>query len=350
MIQKKQVLFFLVPFDVIWIVSVSLHKVVVITLILAGAGVMLVSIIKYHSTIRLAQTFLATSRYPAALWYRVHHWLMIFFLLGYVVVLFSIVSDIRITSDVFTAIIFFFGAAFVLIGILLQANMLKSIKRQHQKVLNKNLQLSHIEDANIYTLAYLAEIRDSETGKHIERTAQFVKLIAESLSRLPKYSSYLTPRYIDDIVKSAPLHDIGKVGVPDAILKKPGKLDADEFETIKLHCEYGANVLKIAEKKLNFESYLTLAIQLVMYHHERWDGNGYPEGLKGEAIPLSAQIMAIADVYDALRSERCYKEGFTHEKSREIILQEKGKHFSPDIVTAFLQTEETFKQISSAST
>lgn len=328
----------------------NLPKLLSIGLISAGAVVMLLSIIKYHSTIRIAQNFLKKASKPSLTWYKVHHSLMFFFLIGYIVVLFSMIWDIRITSDLFTSIIFFSGAGFVLIGILLQARMLKSIKKQHRRLLDKNVQLSQIEDANIYTLAYLAETRDEETGKHIERTAQYVKLIAEFLSTLPQYSSHLTSRYIDDITKSAPLHDIGKVGVPDVILKKTGKLSSEEFDVIKLHCEYGANILKTAEKKLNFESYLTLAIQLVMYHHERWDGNGYPEGLKGDAIPLSAQIMAIADVYDALRSERCYKKGFSHEKSSEIILEERGKHFAPDIVDAFIHSQETFKQISSTST
>lgn len=328
----------------------SLLKLLSICLISAGAVVMFLSIIKYHSTILIAQSFLKQASNTAMTWYKVHHSLMFFFFIGYVVVLFSIIWDVRIASEIFTSIIFFSGAGFVLIGILLQSRMLTSIQKQHRILLDKNIQLSQIEDANIYTLAYLAEIRDEETGKHIERTAQYVKLIAESLSTLPQYSLHLTSRYIDDITKSAPLHDIGKVGVPDAILKKTGKLSSEEFDAIKLHCEYGANILKKAEKKLNFESYLALAIQLVMYHHERWDGNGYPEGLRGDAIPLSARIMAIADVYDALRSERCYKKGFSHEKSCEIILEERGKHFDPDIVDAFIYSQEIFKHISSTAT
>lgn len=310
---------------------------------------MFASIIKYHATIRLAQSFLRKARDRATLWYKVHHLLMCFFLVGYIVVLLSMVWDVRITSDVFTSLIFFFGAGFVLVGILLQSRMLKSIRKQHKRLLHKNRQLSQIEDANIFTLAYLAEIRDEETGQHIERTSQYVKLIAEALSTSPKYSSHLTPRYIDDLEKSAPLHDIGKVGVPDAILKKTGKLSPEEFDAIKRHCEYGADILKLAEKKINFESYLTLAIQLVMYHHEKWDGSGYPEGLQGDAIPLSAQMMALADVYDALRSERCYKKEFSHEKSYAIILEERGRHFAPDIVDAFVHSEQAFKTISSSS-
>jgi len=308
---------------------------------------MLVSIFKYHSTIRLAQSFLRGGRNRATAWYKVHHLLMVFFLIGYVVVLLSMMWDIRITSDIFTSIIFFFGAGFVLIGILLQSRMLTSIKQQHRSLSEKNRQLSRIEDANIYTLAYLAEIRDEETGLHIERTAQYVNILAQKLSESPKYSSHLTRRYINDVTKSATLHDIGKVGIPDAILKKTGTLTPEEFNTIKLHCEYGANILKIAEGKINFESYLTLAIQLVMYHHEKWDGSGYPEQLKGDEIPLSAQIMALADVYDALRSERCYKKGFSHEKAYHIILEEKEKHFAPDIVEAFIHSEQKFKDISS---
>ena len=176
----------------------------------------------------------------------------------------------------------------------------------------------------------------------------YVRELAIQLSTLPEYEDHLTTKYIGDLVKSAPLHDIGKVGVEDAILNKPGKLTDEEFNAIKRHCEYGANVLSIAESKVNFRSYLTLAIPLVRHHHERWDGNGYPDGLIGDQIPLSAQIMAVADVYDALRSERCYKNGFSHEKSMEIIISDKGKHFAPDVVDAFVKCERRFNEISSA--
>jgi HD-GYP domain-containing protein (c-di-GMP phosphodiesterase class II) len=170
----------------------------------------------------------------------------------------------------------------------------------------------------------------------------------EKLSEHPEYSDYLTVKYKRDLVKAAPLHDIGKVGVPDAILKKKGRLTEDEFAIMKKHCEYGARVLKIADEKLGFESFLKLAIQIVLTHHEKWDGSGYPQGLKGEAIPLSGRIMAVADVYDALRSERCYKSSFSHEKACRILQEEKGKHFDPLLIDILFECENDFKIISSS--
>ena len=173
-----------------------------------------------------------------------------------------------------------------------------------------------------------------------------MEILTQELRKHPKYKSYLSNRYISDIVKSAPLHDTGKVGVPDAILQKPGKLEPDEFDKMKRHCEYGAMILQKAEQKLTFQSFLRIALQLVMYHHEQWDGRGYPYGLRGEDIPISARIMALSDVYDALRSKRHYKNALSHEKSVEIICEEKGKHFDPLIVEAFLKKEKDFYMIS----
>lgn len=282
-------------------------------------------------------------------WHKTYHFLMYGFFVSYLIVIVFTVKNIRLEGDLFTAIIFFFGALFVIIGTYLQTRILQGVKKQHLKLCQKNEQLLQIENATIYALAYLAEIRDSETGQHIERTSQYVRLLAEELHTQPQYREHLTVRYIEDIVKAAPLHDIGKVGVPDAILKKESKLTPEEFEIMKGHCKYGADILKIAKKKLNFESYLTLAIPLVLSHHEKWDGTGYPEGLTGNAIPLSAQIMALADVYDALRSERCYKKAFDHSKSMDIISKNRGKHFAPDIVDAFIKRQKTFNHISSAN-
>lgn len=207
-------------------------------------------------------------------------------------------------------------------------------------------QLSQTQNTTILALAYQAELRDIETGNHIERTSRYVEILAQELKKHPKYKLYLSDKYIADLVKSAPLHDIGKVGVPDAILRKPGKLEPDEFDKIKRHCEYGEMILQKAAQKLTFQSFLMIAIQLVMYHHEKWDGKGYPHGLIGEDIPLSARIMALADVYDALRSKRYYKNAYSHEKSVEIICEEKGKHFDPLIVEAFLKKEKDFYMIS----
>lgn len=208
-------------------------------------------------------------------------------------------------------------------------------------------QLSQTQDVTILALAYQAELRDLETGNHIERTSRYVEILAQELRKHPKYKSYLSNRYISDLVKSAPLHDIGKVGIPDTILLKPGKLEPAEFDEIKRHCEYGAMILQKAEQKLTFQSFLRIAFQLVMYHHEKWDGTGYPHGLKAEDIPLSSRIMALSDVYDALRSKRHYKSALSHEESVKIICEEKGKHFDPLIVEAFLKKEKDFYMISS---
>jgi HD-GYP domain-containing protein (c-di-GMP phosphodiesterase class II) len=206
--------------------------------------------------------------------------------------------------------------------------------------------LLQTQDVTIFALAYQAELRDIVTGRHLERTSMYVKALAEELSRDDMYKSYLTKDYINDLVKSAPLHDIGKVGVPDYILRKPGKLTVEEFEEIKKHSKLGYKIITKVEEKLTFQSFLKIAIQIIMSHHEKWDGTGYPAGLAGEDIPLSARIMALADVYDALRTERPYKKIISHEKSREIIISERGRHFDPRIVDAFLSRETDFNFIS----
>ncbi|HCB15283.1 MAG TPA: hypothetical protein DEP36_17190 [Gammaproteobacteria bacterium] len=321
-------------------------KVLTLLIIAVGAMLMLISMVKYYAVCRLTQTLLETEEAITNRWCKTYYSLMGFFLIGYLIVFFSLIYDITIVGELLTGIIFFFGAVFVFVGIALQTDMLSAIRENHERIVEQNEQLHQTEDVTIFALAYLAEIRDLETGKHLERTSQYVGVLVKNLVDSPKYSSYLTQKYICDIVKSAPLHDIGKVGIPDSILKKNGKLTAEEFEVIKQHCEYGANILKTAEQKLGFESFLRIAIQLVMSHHERWDGLGYPHGLKGDEIPLSARIMALADVYDALRSERCYKKSFSHEESCMIITREKGKQFDPDIVDAFLKTEKVFLEIS----
>ncbi len=216
----------------------------------------------------------------------------------------------------------------------------------NQKTTNENL--NSTLDVIISSLAQQAEIRDVDTGHHLERTSNYVQLIAKHLKKTNQYKEYLSNQYIIDLVKSAPLHDIGKVGIPDRILQKPGKLTKEEFTLMEKHCEYGACLLKSADAKLTFQSFLKIAIQIALHHHEKWDGTGYPHKLKGEEIPLSARIMAIADVYDALRSDRCYKKAFSHEKSVEIIKQGSGSHFDPGIVDAFIALKDEFKKISTS--
>ena len=272
-------------------------------LIASGAVVMLISILKYNGTIRLANELLSADKKAIQRMEKIHRMLMCFFLGGYLVVFVSLITRLQIVGDIFTGMIFFFGAVFVFIGIVLQSNMLISIRQNHEEIVSKNNQLIQTENVTIFALAYQAEIRDRETEKHLERTCEYVRILAEGLSLLPKYRSYLTHDCIADIVKAAPLHDIGKVGIPDSILQKPGKLTAEEFEIIKKHCEYGANILRAAEKKLDFRSFLTIATKIIIAHHERWDGKGYPLGLKGE-------------------------------------------HFDPDVTEAFLRQEKEFLQIS----
>ena len=199
--------------------------------------------------------------------------------------------------------------------------------------------------ATILGLAKLAEYRDADTGAHLERIREYSKILAEDLAKRSEYAGYITPEYIDDIYNSSILHDIGKVGVPDAILLKPGKLTPDEFDIIKRHSALGGDALRKVEAKIEGQSFLTLGKEIAYYHHEKWDGTGYPRGLKGDQIPLSARIVALADVYDALTSKRVYKEAFSHQDAKEIIVKRSGTHFAPDIVDAFLKNENEFRRI-----
>ncbi|PKN07288.1 MAG: hypothetical protein CVU73_13630, partial [Deltaproteobacteria bacterium HGW-Deltaproteobacteria-8] len=201
--------------------------------------------------------------------------------------------------------------------------------------------LATTQEVTIIALASLAETRDNETGNHILRTQRYVRVLAEQLAKGP-HANLLTPEYIDLLYQSAPLHDIGKVGIPDAILLKPGKLDAEEFDIMKRHPQYGHEALQAAVKRLGPTSFLRLAQEIALTHHEKWDGGGYPNGLKAEAIPLSGRLMALADVYDALICKRVYKRAFSHEETRTIILEGRGTHFDPLVVEAFLLTEGLF--------
>ena len=202
------------------------------------------------------------------------------------------------------------------------------------------------QDVTIRTLARQADLRDENTGRHLERTARYVGILARRLARYSEFRGYLTPRYIEDLVKSAPLHDIGKVGVKDSILLKPGPLTAEESAEMKRHCEYGRRVLTQAQHDLAEESFLTMAAQLCNSHHEHWDGTGYPLGLSGEQIPLSARIMALADVYDALRTVRSYKPGLCHEETCRIIEGQAGRELDSRIVHAFMEGHEEFRAVS----
>ncbi|WP_457673432.1 HD-GYP domain-containing protein [Thiolapillus sp.] len=207
-------------------------------------------------------------------------------------------------------------------------------------------ELELTQAATVDTMASLAEYRDLETGNHIVRTRHYVQLLARQLQQhSPVHASRLDDETVELLSRSAPLHDIGKVGVPDNILLKPGKLTADEFEEMKKHTEYGCEALMHAEEKLGSNHFLRLAAEIAWTHHERWDGNGYPRGLGGENIPLSGRIMAVADVYDALISRRVYKEASTHEEAMDYIIAHAGRRFDPEVVKAFQAVADEFRAV-----
>lgn len=209
-----------------------------------------------------------------------------------------------------------------------------------QMVEEKVKEISESQIATIFAMAKLAESRDKDTGDHLVHIQIFCRLIAEKLIYHPQYEEHINAKFIDILQKASPLHDIGKVGIRDSILLKPGKLTTDEFEEMKQHTTIGANTLKEVFQKYPNNYFIKIGIEIAESHHERWDGSGYPEGLCGNEIPLSAQIMALVDVYDALRSKRVYKEAYSKEKTREIIINESGKHFDALIVETFLEFEE----------
>ena len=206
----------------------------------------------------------------------------------------------------------------------------------------QKIALQVTRDTVIIAMSTLAETRDNETGAHILRTQAYVKTLAIELSKKQKYASFLNEEMIDLLFKSAPLHDIGKVGIPDAILLKPGKLTDEEFTIMKTHATLGVEALQIAGDNLGENSFLEFAQEIAGSHHEKWDGSGYPNALSGENIPLSGRLMAVADVYDALITKRVYKPAFTHDKAKGIIIDGKGKHFDPEIIDVFIAVENEF--------
>lgn len=209
------------------------------------------------------------------------------------------------------------------------------------------VRLRKTRDVTLHSLAILAETRDNETGAHILRTQHYVRALADYLRQQPSHAALLDDERVELLYKSAPLHDIGKVGIPDAILLKPGKHTPEEFAIMKTHAMIGGEAIRRAEAELGEDSFLQLAREIADGHHEKWDGSGYPRGLSGEAIPLSARLMAVADVYDALISRRVYKPAFPHSKAREIILEGRGQHFDPAVVDAFIAIEDEFVTIAS---
>lgn len=236
----------------------------------------------------------------------------------------------------------------IFIGVfLIISGFFYNAKRKERKVLiESSNEIRLTQEVTIEAISALTEARDSETGNHISRTKLYVHILVESLAETDQYREYLMSEKKREIYISAPLHDIGKVGIRDRILQKSGKLTDAEFEMKKLHTRIGADALLVASKKLGSASFLDCAIEMSLSHHGKWDGTGYPNGLSGDEIPLSARIMAVSDVYDALRSERVYKNAFSHEKAFEIIVAESEVAFDPDVVEAFVKNAEKFRKIS----
>ena len=201
-------------------------------------------------------------------------------------------------------------------------------------------QVANMQSGLITFMAEVVENRDDNTGGHIKRTAEYVECITKELRKQGSYADILTDQYVSDMVVAAPLHDIGKIHIPDAVLNKPGKLTEEEFEVMKTHTTAGEELLTHAKAELGESGYLNTAVEMAAYHHEWWNGKGYPYGISGEEIPLCARIMAVADVFDALTSKRCYKNAMPLEKAYAIIKEESGTHFDPAVVEAFLAAAE----------
>ncbi len=216
----------------------------------------------------------------------------------------------------------------------------KEVERRVDEVLR-------LQEASIRVMVSLAEFRDECTGNHIRRTQTYVRLLADYLSRQPRDQAALTGGDIEHIAKAAPLHDIGKIAIPDHILLKPGKHTVDEFDIMKTHTVKGEGMLARTRQEMGEDNRMLLfASQIARSHHERWDGGGYPDGLAGDAIPLAARLMAVADVYDALRSRRPYKDPFSHDDAVRMVVEQGGRQFDPDAIAAFLALEADFRRIS----
>ena len=219
-------------------------------------------------------------------------------------------------------------------------------REQREKRLEESFQqIKETQSGTILGFARLTEYRDMDSGRHLERIRDYTRVLAQGLSELPKYAGYITAEYIEDVCLASILHDVGKVGIEDAVLRKSGRLTFEEFETMKEHARLGGEALKAVDREINRESFLTIGKEIAFSHHERWDGTGYPRGIAGEQIPLSARIVALADVYDALTSKRSYKDAIPHDEAVKIIMSESGTHFDPDVAEVFMKNRDTFQRI-----
>ncbi len=226
----------------------------------------------------------------------------------------------------------------------LQMELEKHNKKLEELVLAQVKEISESQMATIFALAKLAESRDDDTGKHQERVQALCRVLCGRMAEKKEFKIWIDGPFIKDMVHASPLHDIGKVAIPDRILLKPGKHTPEEFKIMKTHTTLGAETLRQVRMNYPHNSFINMGIEIAHFHHERWDGKGYPEGLSGEKIPLCARVMAVVDVYDALRSKRCYKNPISHEESRDIIIKEGGTQFDPGIVEAFAEIQDSFRK------
>jgi putative two-component system response regulator len=206
-------------------------------------------------------------------------------------------------------------------------------------------EISLAQMATIFAMAKITESRDEDTGEHLERMREYAKIIAADLHRRGKCGNQIDSTFIMNLYAASPLHDIGKVAIPDRVLLKPGKLTPEEFETVKLHTTIGADTLRGIKEQYPSNQFVNMGIEIAESHHEKWDGTGYPKGLAGEDIPHAGRIVALGDVYDALTAKRCYKAAISHEEARDIITAGRGRHFDPDVVDSFVSLEDRFLEI-----
>lgn len=243
------------------------------------------------------------------------------------------------------------------IGASLEKKRLRDLEQMYREQIEERnvllgdqvrLQVKEIAQAQlgaIFAMSKLAESRDPETGEHLDRMREYCRILAIQMQSTSKYSKMIDADFIDNIYAASPLHDIGKVSVPDAILTKPGKLNESEWTIMKTHPVVGAETLREVDRQHPGNAFVKSGIEIAEAHHEKWNGTGYPFGLSGDKIPLVARILGLGDVYDALTSKRCYKAAFTIEKTRGIIIKDRGAHFDPDVIDAFLETEDEFARV-----
>ena len=225
-------------------------------------------------------------------------------------------------------------------------NLENMVKEQTEKITEDARKISMIQESVIVGMANLIESRDGSTGKHVKNTQMYVRMIADELHKRKLFPMELTPEYIEDLCKAAPLHDVGKIKVPDAILQKPGKLTPEEFDAMKLHTTYSRKIIQTIIGDVEDAHYVQIVEDIAMYHHERWDGSGYPTGLSGDSIPLAARIMSVADVFDALYEERCYKPPIRPiERIMQIMSEGRGTQFDPVIIDVFMEMLPRLKEV-----